>query len=68
MHYEWKVSGLSCGHCVRAITQAIHDLDAQAQVQISLEQATLRVESSLSEMLLAQALEQAGYSVQPLSP
>ncbi|MFN7476472.1 MAG: heavy-metal-associated domain-containing protein [Burkholderiales bacterium] len=44
MKTQWKVSGMSCGHCVRAITQAIQALDPQAQVQVSLSEASVTVE------------------------
>ena len=29
---KFEVSGMTCGHCVRAVTEAIHGLDAAAQV------------------------------------
>jgi copper chaperone len=57
---------MSCGHCVRAITQAIQALDAQAQVQVSLSEASVTVESSLDEAAVAAAIQEAGYSVQPV--
>ncbi|MFN5803434.1 MAG: heavy-metal-associated domain-containing protein [Burkholderiales bacterium] len=64
MKTQWKVSGMSCGHCVRAITQAIQALDPQAQVQVSLSEASVTVESSLTQAAIAAAIEEAGYAVQ----
>ncbi|MCE2985126.1 MAG: heavy-metal-associated domain-containing protein [Burkholderiales bacterium] len=64
MKTQWKVSGMSCGHCVRAITQAIQALDPQAQVQVSLSEASVTVESSLTQAAIAAAMEEAGYAVQ----
>jgi copper chaperone len=55
---------MSCGHCVRAITQAIQALDPQAQVQVSLSEASVTVESSLTQAAIAAAMEEAGYAVQ----
>lgn len=66
MKTQWKVSGMSCGHCVRAITQAIQALDPQAQVQVSLSEVSVTVESSLDEAAVAAAIHEAGYSVQPV--
>lgn len=57
---------MSCGHCVRAITQAIQALDPQAQVQVSLSEVSVTVESSLDEAAVAAAIQEAGYSVQPV--
>jgi len=57
---------MSCGHCVRAITQAIQALDPQAQVQVSLSEASVTVESSLGEAAVAAVIQEAGYSVQPV--
>ena len=49
-----KVSGMSCGHCVRAITRAVQSADAAAEVQVDLDSAEVRVSSQLSlEQLLA---------------
>jgi copper chaperone len=64
MKTQWKVSGMSCGHCVRAITQAIQALDPQAQIQVNLAQATVNIESSLTQAAIAAAIEEAGYAVQ----
>jgi copper chaperone len=66
MKTQWKVSGMSCGHCVRAITQAIQAHDPQAQVQVNLAQATVSVESSLTQAAIAAAISEAGYAVQPV--
>lgn len=57
---------MSCGHCVRAITQAIQALDPQAQIQVNLAQATVNIESSLTQAAIAAAIEEAGYVVQPV--
>ena len=64
MKTQLKVSGMSCGHCVRAITQAIQALDSQAQIQVNLAQATVNIESSLTQAAIAAAIEEAGYAVQ----
>lgn len=59
-----KVSGMSCGHCVRAITQAVHALDEAAEVQIDLAAAEVRVASRLTPEQLLQAVRDEGYGAE----
>jgi copper chaperone len=54
---------MSCQHCVRAVTQAIQTLDAQAQVQIDLTAGRVSVQSALSRERVAAAIREEGYSV-----
>ena len=37
---------MSCGHCVRAITEAVHEADAQATVQADLASHQVTVETT----------------------
>ncbi|SEK67683.1 copper chaperone [Roseateles sp. YR242] len=59
--YEFKVPDMSCGHCLAAVTEALKDADAQADVQVSLEQKTVKVQSALERERLAAVLAEAGY-------
>ena len=43
-----KVSGMSCGHCVRAITRAVQAGDPAAEVQVDLGAGEVRVDSAQS--------------------
>lgn len=60
-----KVTGMSCGHCVRAITQAVRALDEAAEVQVDLAAAEVRVASRLSQEQLLQAVRDEGYGAEP---
>lgn len=40
---EFKVSGMTCGGCVRAVTRILSDLDGVAAVSVSLEQGAAKV-------------------------
>jgi copper chaperone len=64
MEQVFVVSGMSCGHCERAITQAVQQIDPQAQVQIDRSRQEVRVHSQQARDLLAQAITDEGYSVQ----
>lgn len=59
----FNVSGMTCSHCVRAVTQAIKALDAQAQVKVDLASRTVEVQSSASEQAIRQAISEEGYQV-----
>ncbi|MEF7615150.1 heavy-metal-associated domain-containing protein [Aquincola sp. MAHUQ-54] len=63
----FHVEDMSCGHCVAAITQAVQAVAPGAQVNVDL--AAHRVEVASAEVdssVLRAAIEEAGYSPQPL--
>lgn len=57
----FKVQGMSCGHCVRAVSAALLALDADAQVDVDLAGGEVRVESRLSAEQVLAALREEGY-------
>lgn len=59
---ELTVEGMTCGHCVKAVTEAINALDPTAKVDISLASGALRAETSLSAAQVAGAVASEGYS------
>ncbi|AVO52223.1 heavy-metal-associated domain-containing protein [Ectopseudomonas mendocina] len=61
---QFKVSGMSCGHCVRAITQAIQMLDQAAKVEVDLAAGLVRVESSLNAEQVQAAIREEGYQAE----
>ena len=71
MNQHFTVTGMSCGHCERAITQAIHALDPQAQVHIDRNAQVhidrnaqqVQVQSDLARQALAQAITSEGYAL-----
>jgi copper chaperone len=58
---ELQIPNMSCGHCVRAITEAVHATDPKAQVTTDLAQHLVRVETHLAADALKAQLTQAGY-------
>ncbi|MBW8269815.1 heavy-metal-associated domain-containing protein [Caldovatus aquaticus] len=62
---ELKVEGMSCGHCVKAITQAIRQRDPKAEVQVDLAGGRVRVETRLPRAEVVAAVEEEGYTVPP---
>ena len=62
-HYELNVSGMTCGHCEKAVDKAIHQVDPQAVVTIDRSAGKVRIESSQPRQTLAQAIVAQGYAV-----
>lgn len=61
--YELKVEGMSCGHCVKAVTNAVTEIDSAAKVNVDLASNTVKVESSAGLDAVKNAIAEAGYPV-----
>lgn len=59
----FTVQGMTCGHCERAVTQALQNADAQATVSIDRESGRVEVQSALPRETLARAITDEGYAV-----
>ena len=57
----FDIPSISCGHCARAVTEAVHAADSAAQVQVDVPARRVQVDTTASrEAVLAQLVE-AGY-------
>lgn len=65
MQYQFNVQGMTCGHCERAVTSAIQELDPQAQVRIDRAQNRVDVDSTQPREVLVSAIAEEGYQVAP---
>ena len=63
MKTELQVEGMSCQHCVTAVTNAIREHDEDAQVKVDLASGRVAVESTQSVEMLTAAIDEAGYTV-----
>jgi len=61
----FQIPAMSCGHCVRSITEAVHATDPAAQVQADLARHSVTIASSTPPETLAAALAAAGYTPAP---
>ena len=59
---SFDIPNMSCGHCVRSITQAVQSLDAAARVQTDLAQHRVKVQTTVPREQLVAALTAAGYA------
>jgi copper chaperone len=60
---EFQVEGMSCQHCVAAVTKAVQALDANARVQVELPSGLVQIESQRNADHLGAAITEAGYTV-----
>lgn len=61
--HELQVKGMSCQHCVKAVTQALQARDAGAQVSVDLPAGKVSVRTQLSREAAAAAIADEGYEV-----
>jgi copper chaperone len=57
----FKVEKMICNHCIRAITDAIQTLDAQARVEADLAKGTVRVTGEVKAEDAVSAMQSEGY-------
>lgn len=63
MNQVFTVTGMTCGHCEKAVTRAIQEADPQAQVKIDRSQNKVEVESAQPRETLTKAIAEEGYAV-----
>ncbi len=63
MQHIFTVTGMTCGHCEKAVTQAVKTVDPQALVVIDRSHNQVSVESTQSPQALAHAIQEQGYQV-----
>lgn len=63
MEHVFQVQGMTCGHCERAVHNAIAEVDAQAQVAIDRSSGRVVVQSASERQALVAAIQEEGYSV-----
>ena len=59
---EFQIPNMSCGHCVRAITEAVKSADPAAKVEIDLAARRVQVDTQLARDALVARLTEAGYA------
>ena len=63
MTQSFTVTGMTCGHCEKAVTRAIQQADPQAEVKIDRSQNLVQIESAQARETLARAIAEEGYAV-----
>jgi copper chaperone len=57
------VEGMTCGHCVKAVTSAIQKLDGNARVVVDLPARSVRIDGAVTPQQATQAIQDCGYNV-----
>lgn len=65
----FEVGGMTCGHCVRAVTEAVKGVDAAAEVAVDLGAGRVTVSNETTGAgKIAEAIASEGYAARPLPP
>jgi copper chaperone len=59
---ELTLPTMTCGHCVRTVTDTVQKVDAQARVQISLPEHRVQIDSQRPADDFRKALAEEGYA------
>ncbi|BBU43166.1 heavy metal transport/detoxification protein [Pseudomonas putida] len=60
----FNVQGMTCGHCVKAVTRAVQEQDAAAKVEIDLAARQVWVQSELAPEQILTAIRDEGYQAE----
>jgi len=63
------IEGMTCGHCVSWVTEALKKIDGVADAKLSLEAKNAIVEydeSRVTDDMMKTAVEEAGYTVKSI--
>lgn len=63
MQQQFQVQGMTCQHCVKAVTRAVQQLDAKAIVAVDLKAAAVTVQSEVARERIAEVIREEGYTV-----
>ena len=59
-----KIDGMSCGHCVSAVTRALRGVDGVKVENVGIGEATVAYEpGTTNEAVIAEAIADEGYQV-----
>jgi copper chaperone len=63
MNQSFEVTGMTCGHCEKAVMQAIKRVDPAAEVKIDRTLNRVDVITGENRSLIAHAIAEEGYQV-----
>jgi copper chaperone CopZ len=59
-----KITGMTCNHCVAAVTKALQNVPGVEQAEVSLEQKQAKVTGNADTQALLAAVKDKGYEAQ----
>lgn len=64
---QYRVPGMTCGHCVSSITEEVEKVNGVTNVNINLDTKVVTISGSdLDDALLRDAIKEAGYYAEAL--
>jgi copper chaperone len=58
---QLNIPQMSCGHCVKAVTEAVKEVDPQAKVDVDLVTKKVTVQTQADRQKIVDSLAEAGY-------
>lgn len=58
-----NIEGMSCGHCIKHVQEALQSLKGMEYVEVNLEEKYAIVETEIEDALLQEVIEGEGYDV-----
>ena len=60
---ELAITGMTCDHCVRAVTNAVEDVDGVTSAKVDLATNSAKIEGGVIDIgKILEAIEEEGYS------
>ncbi len=68
MKKEILISGMTCGHCVKRVENALLEIDGVHSVVVSLDdkKATIEADDKIEDQLIKDAIDDVGYTVEAI--
>ena len=63
MKYKVKIEGMSCGHCVKSVTEALSALSGAKDVSVELEKGEATLQTDANPAQISQSIEDIGFDV-----
>jgi copper chaperone CopZ len=63
--HELTIEGMTCGHCVRAVEQALSEIPGVQRVEVEIGHARVEAEEQVTRDALVAAVEEESYRVAP---
>lgn len=63
---QFQIDNMTCGGCVRRVTEAVQSVDSAATVTANVGEHRVDIQSTSTQQALIAALESAGYPAKPV--
>lgn len=63
MKKKINIEGMSCGHCVAHVKEALEELSNVKVLEVNLNEKAALVDTDIDDAILISAIDEAGYDV-----